>query len=88
MPTRAGMPWALLVLGIILAFSTDVPIAWSVFCIAFGMGVILLGTGNSIAIWIGIACIVTSAVALVFALTSSGSESERALPLSLLLIVS
>ena len=63
-----GGAWALIVLGIILHFA-EVDNAWVLFCIGFGVSIILLALKNAITFWIGIACLAVALISLVVALT-------------------
>lgn len=71
-----GGAFALIALGVVLFFA-GVSTPWVVFCVALGTGLVLVGIGTPVTLWIGVALIAVAAVAFVLALIGNDRQLLR-----------
>jgi len=71
-----GGAFALIALGVVLFFA-GASTPWVVFCVALGVGLVLIGIGNPITLGIGMALLVIAVIAFVIALIGNDRQLLR-----------
>jgi len=66
---------ALVVLGILLYF-VGVATSWVVFCVSLGIGIILIGSKTTVAIWIGISLLIIACIAFLIAINENDKQQQ------------